>query len=276
MTGAVVVWGNCQAPALAGLLRAPLAAHGLVVLDVPPVFEVDDAGLQRIRTALRTAAVLVTQPVSDEYRTPGCGSQQLAAVLPDHGRLVTMASAYHVGPFPYLVNAHDAAGRRVDAPLTDYHDLRTVAQALDRSLPPLTAAGVRALDAASRSELRRREAGLDVGVSAAATAPGAMHVFNHPAAATLCSVAAAVLQQLGVPAAVLTPDREPLGAIRAPIDAVTADALGWPRRARWSVGGHDLDPAAVTAAHLELYRQRPDVAADAWNRHQERLRLLAS
>ena len=70
----VVVWGNCQAAPIAALLSGPLAEHGLSVMTVPPVFEIDAAGLERVRAQLATAALLITQPIRDEYRIPGCGS----------------------------------------------------------------------------------------------------------------------------------------------------------------------------------------------------------
>ena len=105
----VVVWGNCQAAPIAALLTEPLQAHGWGVRPVAPVFEIDAQGLADVHELMARAAVLVTQPVRDEYSIPGCGSAQLSALMKAaDARVVTIPVTYDSSAFPYQVNAHGA------------------------------------------------------------------------------------------------------------------------------------------------------------------------
>ncbi len=280
----VVVWGNCQAAPIAALLSGPLAEHGLNVLTVPPVFEIDVAGLDRVREALSTAALLITQPIRDEYRIPGCGSAQLAALLPADGRVITIPVIYDSSAFPYQVNAHRGTGERVDAPITDYHDLRTLV-ASERGLsadeavawwPEPTAEAVTGNAARSRAELRRRESSLDVAISDQLADP-VMWTLSHPRNTVLAEVAARILTRLGLTAGVPIPEREFVGARRAPIESAVARALGWPDaaiRSAWVVDQRAVDQRGLLDAQLSWYAARPDIAADARVRFADRLDLL--
>ncbi len=286
MTGrAVVVWGNCQAPPLAALLRAPLAEHGLDVLDVPTVFEATAAQVAWVRDQLGRAAVLLTQPIRDEYRHAGCGSEQLAALVPPAGRVVRLPSVIHTGWFPYQSNGHDADGVRVPGPLVEYHDLRLVAAAaagqaaadvLERWPVAAPADGIRAAAAASVAELERREVGTDVVISDLVDTPDAMFAMNHPANVTLAALATRVLTHLGFTGSVTVPERQFLGAIRTPVDdhVVTARSAGT-AHPDWVVGREQVGWSAVVEAHLALYAARPEIVADARRRFADRLELLA-
>ncbi|MBE7188918.1 WcbI family polysaccharide biosynthesis putative acetyltransferase [Jatrophihabitans endophyticus] len=281
----VVVWGNCQAAPLADLLRAPLAAHGLEVVDVPPVFLATEHELAGVHDLVRQAAVLVSQPIREEYRFPGSGTAALASRLPRGGRLVTVPTTVHAGPFPFLVHGHDAQGARVEAPLTDYHDLRVVLAASRGAGPAGTSAWwpspsaseVRTRDADSLARLRRRENGLDVRVSDLVDAPGALWSFNHPTNAVLAELARRVLATIGVDAPVTPPDREYLAERQAPVEPAVAAALGWPAgeiRPDWVVRGQVLDRDEVVRAHLAFYAERPDVVAEALTRYADRCAAL--
>ena len=283
--GRVVVWGNCQAEPVAVLLRTALAPLGWRVEPVAPVFLADAAEVERVRTLVRGADVLISQPIGDDYGLPGSSTAALAELLPVGARLLRFPVAFHVGPFPYQVNAHGADGVRVLAPLTDYHDLRAVAAA-ERGLdlasaldqwPEPTPDVVRQISAGSVAELHRREAGLDVVASTAVLDPGAMMTISHPANALLADVADQLLAALGVAAAVTVPAREFLGARRAPVEPAVAHALGWPSsavRSRWRVDGRDLAPEQVLGAHLAFYRDRPDVVVDCRQRYATRLAVF--
>ena len=285
MANTVVVWGNCQAEPLATLLTEPLRRHGLEIVPVPAVYLVDAAGLRRVREVLATAAVLVTQPIRDEYRIPGCGAAQLAGLLPAGARVVTVPVAFHTGTFPFQFNAHGGDGARVVAPVTDYHDLRavvaaerglTVAEALDW-WPAPDPAVVRELAAASTAELTRREAGLDVSVSDAVGGSGAMFTITHPTNRLLVEMASRILAVLGLPGAVTTGPREFLGARRAPVEAAVARAFGWSEESvhdDWQVDNCTVPLSAVLEAHLALYAERPDIVADTRVRSSERLTAL--
>lgn len=284
-TDAVVVWGNCQAEPLAHLLAAPLAEAGLRVEFVPPVFLIDEEGLQGVHELVARSALLLAQPVRDEYRIPGCGTAQLAELLPQSGRLVTFPVIFHVGAFPFLVNAHGADGERVPAPLTDYHDLRALVAA-ERGLsieaaltwwPEPPPAAVRGISADSLAELRRREERLDVTVTAHIDEPEALWTLDHPANRVLSAVAAAVLRVLGVSSEIDCPEREFLGARRAPLESAVLAAHGWSAdcaRPNWIVDRRPVPPAELLAAHLTLYSARPDVVVDARRRYADRLAVL--
>ncbi len=280
----VLVWGNCQAAPVARLMAGPLAAAGLRVPTLPPVHEVDADGLRDVEAMLPGAAALVTQPIRDEYRISGCGSEQLAARLGPHGRVVTVPVVYDTSAFPYQASVHGADGLAVDAPLTDYHDLRVLVAAergldLDATLewwPTPTATMVRSNAERSRAELARREATLDVGVSDRLDGP-VMHTLNHPTNAVLVLLAARVLAVLGLPGQLDRPEREFLGARRAPVEAAVVAALGWPEEAvrpAWQVEGRELSASEVVEAQLCLYAERPDLLADFRQRHRDRLALL--
>lgn len=281
----VIVWGNCQAAPLASLLTEPLAAHGWGVIPVPAVFEVDESDLAAIQDdVLPRAAVLITQPIRDEYRIPGCGSDQLAARLPPDAPVVTIPVTYDTSGFPYQVNAHLGDGTRVDAPITDYHDLRTIVAAergltVDQTLdwwPAPTAAMVTTNAEASRAELQRRETDLDVHASDLLAGP-AMFTLSHPTNAVLGEIARRILAELDLPGDIQIPEREFLGARRAPVEAVVVDTLGWPddaRRDTWVVNQTALDPAAVIGAHLDFYAEHPDLITDTRRRFAARLELL--
>lgn len=276
MTGTVVVWGNCQAPPLADLLRAPLAAHGLHVVDVPPVYLVDTTDMHRIHAVMRDCALFVSQPVSDEYRVPGCGTDQLAELMPAGGRVVRLPVVYDVGAFPFQARGYDDAGR-VDAPRTDYHDLRTVLRAAGTALPAVTDDRLLAVAAASLAELRRRETGLDVAASDLVSAPDAMWTMTHPTNRVLAELARRVLAAVGVEGAVDAPAREFLGQRRAPLEAPVLRARDWPGdtgRDEWVVDGMPLDPARLEREQLGFYRDRPDVVAATLRRARPRLELL--
>lgn len=283
------VWGNCQAESIRRMVAPAGAAHGVEFVRLPPVFEMDEAEVGRLHDLLAVAGVLVTQPVKDEYRVPGCGSEQLVARLPAGARVVRVPTTYYEGLFPWQVHAHDAAGGRVDAPLTDYHDLRLLDAAVrgwdvDRAVSRIEsttpdAVAVRELAARSQAELRRRNADLDVDTTDAVVAGGAeaMWTVNHPANGTLRAVGAGVLEALGWEGGPDVPDHQMLGGSRAPLEAAVLTALDLdpaPARPRWCLAGRDVPWAEVAAAQLELYAARPGVADRAVQRYADRTAAL--
>lgn len=280
----VVVWGNCQSIPLAEMLSGPLSEHGWQVHPVRPVFEVDEAGLAEVHRLMAKAAALITQPIRDEYRIPGCGSNQLSALLGDDARVVTFPVTYDTSAFPYQVNAHRGDGTRVDAPLTDYHDLRVIIAAerglgVDDALawwPAPTPEMVRSNAEASAAELHRRESDLDVQVSDLLGGP-AMFTLSHPRNTVLAETARRILTVLGVEGEIEVPEREYLGARRAPVEAPVVDALGWPaeiRQDHWIVNRAEVDQREVVGTHLDFYATYPDIVTDARTRFATRLELL--
>lgn len=281
----VVVWGNCQSAPIAELLSRPLAEHGLRTLPMPPVYLMTEAALERAQRAVAGAAYLISQPVTDNYRLPGCGTAQLAGQLGPRGRLLTFPVLFHVAGYPYQVHGHGAGGERVDAPITDYHDLRAMVAA-ERGLtveeavawwPAPEPSAVQAVAGKSLRTLQEREARTDVPVSPLLDTADALWTMSHPTNRLLARVAESILDALGRPAAVTWPDREYLGARRAPLEPAVVTAQGWrPDAARpdWTVDGRTVPLRSVLAAQLDFYRTRADVVADARVRHRERLQLL--
>lgn len=101
--------------------------------------------------------------------------------------------------------------------------------------------------------------------------------MSHPANRLLAGVAEAILAALGRAAPVPWPEREYLGARRAPLEQAVAAAHGWPAdvvRPDWTVDGQAVSLRSVLTAQLDFYRVRPDVVADCRIRHHERLLQL--
>ncbi len=282
------VWGNCQAESIRRMVAPAGADQGVEFVRLPPVFEMDETEVARLHALLPTAGVLVTQPVRDEYRVPGCGSEQLIALLGPDARVVRVPTTYYEGLFPWQVHAHDDAGARVDAPLTDYHDLRLLVagvrgldvaaavELVEGSVP--AADGVRDLAAASQAELRRRNGALDVDTADAVVAGGAeaMWTVNHPANTTLLTVGAGVLGTLDWAGEPAVPEHEMLGGSRSPLQAAVLAALELPGtpRSGWSLAGRDVPWAEIAEAQLALYAERPEVAARAVRKYRDRLGAL--
>ncbi|WP_375493588.1 WcbI family polysaccharide biosynthesis putative acetyltransferase [uncultured Jatrophihabitans sp.] len=287
----VIVWGNCQAAPIADLMRPALATAGLQVLDVEPVYLLTADAMAAIRPLLQRCAIFVTQPVREAAYGGGRGSDTVIEQLPDDCAVVHIPVTYDTSAFPFQVYGHGADGARVNAPITDYHDLRTAVAAAHGMTSTQAAAwwpapstdGTQHHAAASRAELRHRELSLDVHTSDLLDDPAALWTMTHPTNGLLARKAQRVLEVLherGVlPAAspVEPGEREYLGERRAPVEAAVAQALGWPSsatRETWTVDGRALPLVELLEAHLELYAKRPDVVADLLHRHAERLQLL--
>ena len=284
----VVVWGNCQAEPIATLIETSVRAAGMQVEHLPPVFEIDEAGLEHLREdILPQTAILISQPVRDEYRIPGCGTNQLAELLPGDARLITFPNTYDTSAFPYQVDAHLDTGERIDAPITEYHDLRAIVAAsqglsADQAVawwPAPTANMVITNAQKSRAELRRRERPLDIHSSDLVTDGLAMHTLSHPTNPTLVEIAQRIVTTLGLPgeSEIAAPEREFLGERRAPIEAAVVDALGWPqsdRRDEWIVAKKTVPRSDLLTQQLDFYARYPGIAVDARTRFADRLTLL--
>lgn len=281
----VVFWGNCQAAPLADLLSQPLAEQGLRVVAMPPVYLMTETELHQAQRAVTDAAYLISQPIADNYRLPGCGTAQLASWLGPRGQLLTFPVLFHIGAYPYQVHGHGAGGERVDAPITDYHDLRVMVAAerqltVDQALawwPAPAPSTVREVAERSLQTLREREARTDVAVSALLDPPTALWTMSHPANRLLAGVAEVILRALGRSAPVPWPDREYLGARRAPLEKAVVAGYGWPAdviRSDWIVDGQAVSLRSVLTSQLDFYRVRADVVADCRIRHHERLQHL--
>ncbi len=174
---------------------------------------------------------------------------------------------------------------RVNAPLTDYHDLRAVVassrgvRAADavRWWPSPHTTAVRAVAAESLDELRRRERALNIRTSDLLTGPGALWTMTHPSNETLTAVARQLLAVLDLDGSTAAPPVEFLGQRRSPVDIAVAEALGWPLesvRPDWVIDGVVVPLIDVLTQQLRFYASRPDVVARTLARESKRLAAL--
>lgn len=275
-----VALGNCQAEALRVLLAG---APGLRTVRIPPVHELAAADLPHLSTLLARTQVLLSQPVRPDYRDLPLGTAQVAELLPPEAEVLRWPVIRYAGLHPYQVIVRHPADRSLSPPVVPYHDLRTVAAALDVPREVIAAAPdpgtVQALAQASVAELARREAAqTDVAVSDVllAAGAGAAHTINHPGNAVMSVLAQRVLAALGEPGAVADPGRDLLGGVRAPLEPAVLTGLGLPDppRAHWLVDGEALDDGTVRAAQEAFYRADPGWTRAALDRHGDRGRAL--
>lgn len=278
-TGPVtVVLGNCQAESLRVLLDTS-ADRDQPPVRIPPVHELTADDLRPLHRLLARTAVLLSQPVRDDYRDLPVGTAQLAAALPRGARVLRWPVIRHTGLHPYAAIVRHPSDMAAVPPVVPYHDLRTLAVAAGHSgVPEHEAAALRAAAAASVAELARRERATDVGVSDVLAAFGARaaHTLNHPGNAVLRTLAHRVQEALGRPVDAADPDRALLGGIRAPLTAPVIDALGLDAdpREHWLVDGAPVADADVRAAQLPWYAANPRWVEAGVTRHAERMRLL--
>ena len=130
-----LVIGNCQAEALRQILDAVGDRPYRTVL-VPPVHEIEASDLPHLEVLLRQTAVLSCQPIRNDYRDLPLGTGQLAAVLPAAATVLRWPVIRYAGLYPFQVIVRRPADRSVVPPPVPYHDLRTIAAALEgRSIP---------------------------------------------------------------------------------------------------------------------------------------------
>lgn len=279
-----LVVGNCQAEALRLVLDA-VPQRPYRTARIPPVHELQRSDLRHLDALLGETAVLVSQPVRDDYRDLPLGTGQLAERLPAGAKVVRWPVIRYAGLYPFQVIVRHPADRSVTPPPVPYHDLRTIAAARDhRSVDDdwdveVSAAQLRAVADASRDELARRErAHTDVGVSDVLADHGAdaAHTINHPGNGVLTELARRVLRHQNVTLAVDAPARTLLGSIHAPLEARVLAALGIDADPRpdWRDAHGTWRPEEVHAIQMRWYEANPDYIGLAMHRHAHTLDLL--
>lgn len=274
------VHGNCQAESLRVLLAAS-PTFPCPVVRVPPVHELTGDDLPPLRALAARTAILVTQPVRDDYRDLPLGTRQVAALLPRHARVLRVPVIRHSALHPWSAIVRHPSDRSVVPPVVPYHDLRTLAVAAGRPRPTRRASGaaLRAAAAVSVSELARREQRTaDVGVSDLLMRCGveAAHTLNHPGNPVLVALARRVQEALGLVVDATDPGRPLLGAIRSPLEDTVVDALGLDAapRADWLVHGVPVSCDEVDAEQARWYATRPQWVEAGMARHARSLDLL--
>jgi hypothetical protein len=279
-----LVVGNCQAEALR-LTLDQVPGRPYRTARIPPVHEITDADLPHLDRLLAETAVLLVQPIRDDYRDLPLGTAQLAQRCPPGAVVLRWPVLRYAGLYPFQVIVRHPADRSVVPPGVPYHDLRTLvaaAEGRDADDPwdvEVSPAALSAVAELSRAELFRRERrDTDVGVSDVLTRHGAdaAHTINHPGNPVLADLAARILANLGLRHAVEPLDHTLLGSVYAPLEQRVLDALGIdaPARTDWLVEGKPLRANDVHAVQLQWYRANPDYLTLAAQRHAAVLDLL--
>jgi hypothetical protein len=279
-----LVIGNCQAEALRQILDA-VGDRPYRTVRVPPVHEIEASDLPHLEVLLRQTAVLSCQPIRNDYRDLPLGTGQLAAVLPAAATVLRWPVIRYAGLYPFQVIVRRPADRSVVPPPVPYHDLRTIAAALDGRSDTdawdvdVEPASFRAVAEHSRATLSDREArDTDVGISDVLVSAGcdAAHTINHPGNTVLVALAQRLLSEMGVDRRAEWVGAPLLRSVYAPLEQRVLDALNVSGQARthWWSNGRALDPESVHAVQLHWYRTNLDFLQLAVQRHGQIMDLL--
>nr|WP_269809481.1 WcbI family polysaccharide biosynthesis putative acetyltransferase [Kineosporia rhizophila] len=270
----VVLHGNCQAESLRVLLSAPDSPVRTV--RIPPVHELTGDDLPYLHKLLGQADGVVSQPVRSGYRGLPIGTADVLAAAAPATRLVLVPVIRWAALHPFQVIVRSAAG---EPPIVPYHDLRTMALAIDVKAPPVGEDFVRAVRDISVRELRERQhrhGTIDVVDLLVEAGRQACQVVNHPGNPVLRGAAERIALALGQTWESQDPGRVLLNSVHAPVSPLVVDALGLDGAPTpdWLVHGRTVTDDEVREAHLDWYRRNPGVASDGLERHAEVARLL--
>ncbi len=291
-----LVFGNCQAEALRRILVThPSFAENYQLLRIPAVHEISSRELSLIQSRLPDVEVFVGQQVKNDYRNLHLGTEQLVAGLSPSAHVLLYPVAYFEGMFPFHVYLNRPGNPLAEsAPITDYHDLRTIyaaSQGWDvattlRRLAELELDPAWVQDNADRSlqELAKRETQLTAKLSETIrkNPTTSFNTINHPVNDLITEVARQLLDHLGYADAdtVLDSRQVYLDHMEAPREAQVLRALGaeptpadhvdWKTSAGW------FSPAEVVTAHLKQYAADPELLSTGLVKHKARLETLAA
>ncbi|GAA2712765.1 WcbI family polysaccharide biosynthesis putative acetyltransferase [Actinoplanes palleronii] len=272
----VLVVGNCQAESL----RLMLDGGGLRTVRMPPVHELVAADLPHLARWLARAALLITQPIRDDYHGLPIGSAQLTERLGRGTPVLRVPVIRFAGLYPAHAIVRSPADPSLVPPVVAYHDLRVLAEAAGlRSRARLDPPVVRAIAEHSLEQLRSREdrhGTVVVSDLFAMPSFAQMRTLNHPGNPIWTALAARVRAASGLPAYTVDPGRPLLDAVHAPREAAVIDAWGIdePERPHWIVDGHVVETGAVREAHLAWYARYPDAVRAGLTRHAHALTVL--
>ena len=271
----LLIHGNCQAEAMRVLFE--LRYPEMACIRMVPAHELEPDDVPYLQAWLRRAQYVVSQPIQVGYRGLPVGMSELFEQAPQ-AQTVVAPVMYWRGLHPTLVNVRSDAG---DPPLTPYHDLRTIAQALGYGSLQVTDEYVAQVRSASEAQLRKRtQAANCVDVVDDLTRPGhrSVHVINHPSNVVLQAAVDALAHRLGLPSVpAVDPGRVLLSSVLAPIPAAAARAAQLTDEMvgdSWILAGETVPDGQVQAAHVQWYAEHPQVLRVAEERHAHDLRLL--
>ncbi len=274
-----LVHGNCQAESVRIVLDGP----DLATVRIPPVHELVAADLPHLERVLSRASVLVSQPISEDYRELPLGTAQVRSLLPSAARMVMIPVVRFAGLYPAQVTVRPPSDPGLNPPVVNYHNLFTLAEAAGltdaEAESRLTPAQVLTIAQASTDELRRREAAHGtIVVSDLLAAPtfAQMRTMNHPGNAILLPLAARLREQLGLTPEATDPGRPLLSGVQAPRHPAVVQAFGLDvdPTTDWLVGGEAIPAAEVRTRQLAWYAERPDVVTAGLERYTRSLAVL--
>jgi hypothetical protein len=272
-----LVVGNCQAESL----RLMLDGGGLRTVRMPAVHELTATDLPHLDRWLARAALLITQPIRDDYHGLPIGSAQLLERLGRGTPALRVPVIRFAGLYPAHAIVRPPSDPSLVPPVVAYHDLRVLAEAAGLRTGPgaCDVPMVLAIAAHSLDQLRDREARhRTVVVSDLFAAPSFAHMrtLNHPGNPIWTALAARVRAALGLPAHTVDPGRPLLDAVHAPREAAVIEAWGidGPERPYWVVEGRPVETGAVREAHLAWYARHPDAVRAGLTRHEYALTVL--
>ncbi|MET0989091.1 MAG: WcbI family polysaccharide biosynthesis putative acetyltransferase, partial [Glaciihabitans sp.] len=266
-------------------LRLFLDGGAMPWIRMPAIHELVASDIPHLNRLLGRAAVLVSQPIQDDYHGLPIGTRNLVEALHPGSQTVIVPVIRFAGLYPTHVLIRPPANPGLTPPIVAYHDLRTLAEAADRfhgrttPLRPVTPASVRAVGERSLQELRSRELRHStVMVSDLFEQPtfDQMRTINHPGNSVWTALAARVRDVLGHERVTVDPGREILNNVHAPRTAAVIEAYGLPASSTsdWSVDGVPVSDDDVHSAHLRWYEQHPDVIDAGIARHRPTLEAM--
>lgn len=274
----LLVYGNCQANPLAGIIS--IMAPSIEIVRVPAVHTIKPTDLDRVFGLFGSADIIVHQPIGptfDRLATDALKAEFGAA------EWISFPSIFFSGVFPQLVYLRKPGGGTLAGPLLEYHDRRIVGAYL--SGEPQSSCVDRVSDdhadyaqyfELTRDESLRREDGLDVRmmdvILDALRRRLPLHTFNHPDNQILWTLAERVLKALSLPidgdAAV--PQQPYLNAVQAAVPAGVADHLSAPwTEPNYRLSGNAVDMAQIVSGFYKAYDDFGDFAKLVeFNRHR--------
>jgi hypothetical protein len=274
-SGSAVVIGNCQAESL----RIVLEGSDLPTVRIPPVHELTAADMPYLDRLLASAPLVVSQPIHDDYHGLPVGTRQVRERLAATARLVVVPAIRHRALHPAHVVVRHPDGDVEAPPIVDYHDLRTIAEALGRPRPRLDRDLILGIAESSTAELSAREQRSDaVPISDLFASPRfeLLRTLNHPGNPVWFELALRVRERAGLAPVVTDPGRELLSSVVAPREQVVIDTWGTDDVAdpSWRLGDERVPDDDVREAHLRWYAENPSLLRFAAERHADALAAL--